>query len=210
MTNAPIGRSQVLADCAPVPRPGQASPSPPPACPCPAGLASLPSVRSGARAITQPFTIRPARAGDAEDVFQVTRASVEGLARSHYSAAQIAGWMGDRTPETYRADCAAGRIKVAERADRLVGYVDAVPGELTRLFLLPEVAGQGVGKALFAVGLRQARQGHAGPVRLEATLNAAPFYASRGFRPVGEGTFGGRGPGYPAIPVVIMEEATAP
>ncbi len=156
--------------------------------------------------MTLPFTIRPARAGDAEAVFQVTRASVEGLARSHYSAQQIAGWMGDRTPETYRADCAAGRIKVAEADGRVVGYVDAVPGELTRLFLLPEAAGQGMGKALMQVGLAQARQGHQGPLRIEATLNAAPFYARQGFRPVGRGEFGGRGAGFPPIAVVIMEE----
>src|SRR5690606_35247472 len=109
-------------------------------------------------------------------------------------------------PETYRADCAAGRIKVAEQAGRVVGYVDAVPGELTRLFLLPEAAGQGLGKALMQVGLAQARQGHAGPLRIEATLNAAAFYARQGFRPVGQGEFGGRGAGFPPIAVVIMEE----
>lgn len=151
------------------------------------------------------LTIRAARAADAEAIFAITRASVEGLAAGHYSPAQIAGWMGDRTPETYRADAASGRIKVAEVAGRVVGYVDAVPGELTRLFLLPAVAGRGLGKALFAVGLEQARAGHAGPVRIEATLNAAPFYAGQGFRKVGEGAFGGRGPGFPAIPVVLME-----
>jgi predicted N-acetyltransferase YhbS len=152
------------------------------------------------------FTIRPARASDAEAVFRVTRASVEGLARSHYSPEQIAGWMDDRTPETYRAACAAGRIKVAEQAGHVVGYVDALPGELTRLFLLPEAAGQGLGKALLRVGLAQARQGHAGPLRIEATLNAAAFYARQGFRPVGQGEFGGRGDGFPPIAVVIMEE----
>lgn len=153
------------------------------------------------------FTIRAARAADAEAIFAVTRASVEGLAAGHYSPAQIAGWMGDRTPETYRAEAASGRIKVAELRGRVVGYVDAVPGELTRLFLLPEAAGQGLGKALFAVGLDQARAGHAGPVRIEATLNAAPFYARQGFRETGRSAFGGRGPGFPEIPVVLMELA---
>ena len=40
----------------------------------------------------------------------------------------------------------------------------------------------------------------------DATLNAAPFYARQGFRPVGRGEFGGRGAGFPPIAVVIMEE----
>ncbi len=157
----------------------------------------------------QPFAIRPAIATDAEAIFAITQAAVEGLARDHYSPQQIAGWMGDRTPETYRPEAACGRIKVAELAGRVVGYVDALPGELTRLFLLPAVAGQGLGKALLRVGLAQARQGHQGPLRLEATLNAAPFYARNGFRTVGPGVFGGRGPGYPDIPVVVMEETPA-
>ncbi len=158
-----------------------------------------------ATSLPQGTTIRPARAGDAEAIFAVTKASVTGLALSHYSPAQIAGWMGDRTPETYRAEAASGRIKVAEREGSVVGYVDAIPGELTRLVLLPEAAGQGLGKALFVIGLAEARKGHSGPLRIEATLNAVPFYARHGFRKVGESTFGGRGEGFPPLPVILME-----
>lgn len=113
--------------------------------------------------------------------------------------------MGDRTPATYLEG--VGRIRVAERGGRVVGYVDAVPGEITRLFLLPEAAGQGLGRALLREGLAMAQRGHAGPLRVEATLNAVPFYARFGFREVGRGHFGGRGGDFPPLEVVIMERA---
>jgi len=151
------------------------------------------------------FVIRPAVAGDAEAVFQVTRDSVAGLATTHYTPAQIAGWMGDRTPATYREACAGGRIRVAEQDGRVVGFVDAVPGEITRLFLLPGAAGLGLGRRLMEEGLAMAREGHDGPLRIEATLNAVAFYKRFGFREVGRGHFGGRQGEWPPIEVVYLE-----
>jgi predicted N-acetyltransferase YhbS len=153
------------------------------------------------------FTIRPATATDAEAVFQVTRDSVAGLATTHYTAEQIAGWMGDRTAATYLEGCASGRIRVAEQDGRVVGFVDAVPGEVTRLFLLPGVARQGIGRALMEVGLQMARAGGAETLRVEATLNAVSFYAKFGFQPVGKSHFGGRKGDWPPIEVTIMERS---
>lgn len=142
--------------------------------------------------MTTAFTIRPATAADAQAVFAVTRDSVAGLATTHYTPEQIAGWMGDRTPATYQEGCESGRIRVAELEGHVVGFVDAVPGEITRLFLLPDVARQGLGRALMEVGLEMARAGGIERLRIEATLNAVPFYAKFGFAPVGKGHFGGR------------------
>jgi predicted N-acetyltransferase YhbS len=153
------------------------------------------------------FSIRPATAADAAAVFAVTRDSVAGLATTHYTPQQIAGWMGDRTPETYREGCESGRIRVAEQDGRVVGFVDAVPGEVTRLFLLPGVARRGLGRALMTVGLEMARADGAATLRVEATLNAVPFYAKVGFVPVGRGAFGGRQGDWPPIEVTIMERA---
>jgi GNAT superfamily N-acetyltransferase len=157
--------------------------------------------------VTTGFSIRPADAADAEAVFRVTRESVAGLATTHYTPAQIAGWMGDRTPATYLEGCESGRIHVAEQEGMGVGFVDAVPGEVTRLFLLPGVARRGLGRALMEVGLRLACAGGVPKVRIEATLNAVPFYAKFGFVPVGKGEFGGRQGDWPPIAVTIMERS---
>lgn len=148
--------------------------------------------------------LRPARAGDGTAVFEVTRQSVRALAKGHYSEAQLAGWMGDRTPAYYEALIAPGRMVVAERDGGILGFVDAEAGEVTRLFLLAEAAGAGLGRRLLEIGIAAARAGHAGPIRLEATINAEGFYRRHGFRTTGRGVFS-HGLGGDPIEVVHME-----
>ncbi len=151
------------------------------------------------------IVVRPARAADAEAIADITQRSVEGLARGHYSPAQIEGWTRGRDADYYRAAVAAGRMHVAEDAGRLVGFVDSVPGEVTRLLILPEAAGRGLGRRLMDVGMVEARRGHAGKLRVEATRNAVPFYERFGFAVTGHGLFS-RGAGNPDIEIVHMEE----
>lgn len=130
-------------------------------------------------------TIRPASAGDGAAVFEITRESVAGLAGEFYTKQQIEGWMGTRDTAFYEALIARGRMFVAERSDgAVVAFVDTVPGELTRLFILPEAAGQGLGTRLLALGVEKASVGFSGPVRVEATLNAVRFYEKHGFKPL--------------------------
>ncbi|MBR0663891.1 GNAT family N-acetyltransferase [Roseomonas hellenica] len=148
--------------------------------------------------------LRPARAGDGGTVFEVTRQSIRALAKGHYSEAQLAGWMGDRTPAYYEDLIAQGRMVVAERDGGIVGFVDAEAGEVTRLFLLAEAAGTGLGRRLLEIGIAAARAGHAGPIRLEATINAEGFYRRHGFRTTGRGVFS-HGLGGDPIEVVHME-----
>jgi predicted N-acetyltransferase YhbS len=135
------------------------------------------------------LTIRPARAGDGAAVFEVTRLSAAGLAKDHYSPEQIANWMGERTPDFYEEAIGKGRMVVVERGGVVVAYVDAEPGELTRLFVLPEVAGMGIGARLLEIGLEAARLGHSGPVKVEASINAEAFYRRFGFTTIRRGYF---------------------
>ncbi|MCU9849971.1 GNAT family N-acetyltransferase [Defluviimonas sp. WL0024] len=128
------------------------------------------------------LVIRPARAGDGASVFEITRDSVAGLAGDFYSEQQIINWMGERTPEFYENLISHGRMFVAVREDgRAVGFVDTVPGEVTRMFILPEAAGQGLGSHLLALGIAKASEGFSGPITVEATLNAVRFYEKHGF-----------------------------
>jgi len=149
-------------------------------------------------------SFRAARLDDAETVFNITRASIAGLAQGCYSPAQIENWMGERTPRFYEDLIARGRMTVCLRNGIVVGFVDAEPGEVTRLFVLPEAAGSGLGQRLLDIGVAQARLGHRGPVRLEATLNAEAFYQRYGFRSTGRGRFS-HGLGGEPIEIVYME-----
>lgn len=150
------------------------------------------------------WTFRPARAGDGKAAFDVTVRAIRSFGNDHYSSAQIDGWMGERTPDFYEALIANGRMTIAERDGAVVGFVDAEPGELTRLFVLPQEAGSGLGGRLLHIGLETARVGHMGPIRVEATLNAESFYRRHGFRRIGPGEFS-HGFGGPRIEIALME-----
>lgn len=149
-------------------------------------------------------SLRPAAPGDGQAVFDVTRNSVRELAKDHYSAEQIAGWMGERTAETYEALIAKGLLVVVEQEGKIVGFVDSEPGEVTRLFLLADAAGSGLGKRLLEIGIQNARRDHEGPVRVESTVNAEGFYRRHGFRMVERGFFS-HGVGGDPIEIVHME-----
>ena len=150
------------------------------------------------------FSFRAARHEDAETVFNITQASIGGLTRASYSRPQIENWMGERTPAFYEELIARGRMTVCLRDGIVVGFVDAEPGEVTRLFVLPEAAGFGIGRRLLEIGIAQARLGHSGSIRLEATINAEGFYRKCGFRSIATGYFS-HGLGGEPIEIVHME-----
>jgi GNAT superfamily N-acetyltransferase len=149
-------------------------------------------------------SFRSARREDAEMVFNIPKASIGGLAGTSYSSNQIENWMGERTPAFYEELIAKGRMTVCLRGGVMIGFVDAEPGEVTRLFILPEAAGAGLGRRLFEIGIAQARLGHTGPIKLEATINAEGFYRKHGFRSTGRGHFS-HGLGGEPIRIVHME-----
>jgi len=112
--------------------------------------------------------------------------------------------MGQRTPAFYEELIAKGRMTVCMHDGIAVGFVDAEPGEVTRLFVLPEFARSGVGRRLLEIGITQARLGHVGSIKLEATINAEGFYRKHGFRSIGRGHFS-HGLGGEPIEIVRME-----
>lgn len=154
----------------------------------------------------QDIQYRPARAGDGQTLFDITLASVRALAKRHYAPDQLLHWMGKRDAAFYEGLIALGRVTIAERDGVAVGFVDATPGEVTRLFLLPDAAGKGLGAALLRKGIAAARDGHDGPIRLEATINAERFYQRHGFRSLQRGHFS-HGLGGDPIEIVHMELA---
>jgi putative acetyltransferase len=123
---------------------------------------------------------RPARPGEGQALYDVTEAAITGLAAGHYSAAQIANWMGGRDAAHYEQVIARGAVRVAVLDGEIAGFVDTAPGVLTRLFVRPAAAGRGLGRCLLELGVAAAMRD--GCVRLEATLNAAPFYERYGFK----------------------------
>ncbi len=128
------------------------------------------------------ITLRPARPGEGRALYEITEAAIRGLAAAHYSPELIAGWMNGRDVAQYEAAIAKGGVIIAIEGVKPLGFVEAAIGEITRLFVRPKAAGQGLGRRLLARGVEMAGGGE---VRLNATLNAAPFYERCGFMPLG-------------------------
>ena len=157
-----------------------------------------------------PLILRTAKPEDADAMFDVHRAAVEGLCAGHYSVAHINAWFEDRTPEIYRVALQAGRVWVAVESRTVVGFAGAEPGEVTLLFVSPAHAGFGVGKRLFELALGNATHGHTGPITVVATLNSTSFYQSYGFEAVEEQAFvrGQHGLSYPVVRMVQRAKNT--
>ncbi|MDE1907672.1 MAG: GNAT family N-acetyltransferase [Rhodospirillales bacterium] len=128
------------------------------------------------------IALRPARPGEGQVLYEITEASIRGLAASHYSPELIAEWMNGRDVALYEAAIAQGGVTIAVETAKTLGFVEAAQGEITRLFVRPEAAGQGLGRRLLEHGINMAGEGE---IWLNATLNAALFYERCGFMPMG-------------------------
>lgn len=142
-------------------------------------------------------TIREAVPADARAIRDVHLAAIEGLAGSQYDDQQVAAWAHERDPDGYPIESTETEFVVATREDDLVGFgwlnpqaddyfESAVDGEVTAVYVHPDVAGMGVGGAIYAELERRARRTGCESLGLWASLNAVAFYESRGFSRVTE------------------------
>lgn len=128
--------------------------------------------------------IRPARVTDAPglaDLFH--RAVHEGTAR-HYDALQRAAWSpAPPMDEAWRRRLIEAQTVVAERDDRLLGFMtlDAGTGWIDFAYVAPEAMGQGVAETLYAVLEGRARAAGLTRLETEASLLAERFFARRGW-----------------------------
>ena len=132
-------------------------------------------------------TVRPATPADADAIWRVHGESIRALCRERYRPDEIEAWVAVRSPESYRVALRDRRLFVAVCGGRVVGFgqLDPERAEVEACYVAPEAAGQGVGSALLARMERAARRRGHDVVRLNATLNAEPFYEARGYRRLG-------------------------
>ncbi len=148
---------------------------------------------------------RRSTAEDAEAVFHLLAASVRHLAPTPYSQEVIDTWMVGTVVDDYRNECANQQIWIAELARFPVGFAQAFPGEIKRLFVHADHAGKGIGSSLMERALNDALPAGAGTVKIFALLNAAPFYKKWGFQEIGRTVLPDRDEGLPPIDMIEME-----
>ncbi len=148
---------------------------------------------------------RRSMASDAPAVFQLVSRSVSRLAPTPYSQDVVDTWMDGRVAEDYLEDCSGQVIWIAELGNKPIGFAHGEPGEVVRLFVDAAHTGLGAGAGLMQRALEDALPDGRGKVKIEATLNAVPFYQKWGFAKVGVGVFSGRDENLPPIDVVMLE-----
>jgi len=131
-----------------------------------------------------PPRIRAAVDSDAEAVWRVHTGSIRGLCAGWYTEQEIAVWTGRLVADAYRRAIEAHVMVVAERDGVVIGFgeLDLERREVVAVYVVPEVAGGGVGSALLEHLERTARAHGFRHLTLCASLNAEAFYAHRGWR----------------------------
>ncbi len=131
------------------------------------------------------LTIRPYAPADAPALRALFHASVHGLARSHYSAVQLAAWAPlDYDTERWAKRLHANQPFVALAADgvTLAGFADLqADGYIDHFFVAPTCARQGVGRALMLHLQAQAAARSITRLWAHVSLTAEAFFAAQGF-----------------------------
>ena len=131
---------------------------------------------------SSPIAIRRGVESDAESLFRIHVDAVESQCAATYSEEQIRRWFEGRNAAEYVGHLSRGRIWVATAAELLLGFTECWPGHIDRMFVSRWAAGRGVGGNLIRFALTRAFSEGFAAVKIEATLNAQPFYEKHGFR----------------------------
>jgi GNAT superfamily N-acetyltransferase len=123
--------------------------------------------------------IRTALPHDALAIHNLHTRSVSGLCSQDYPREVIEGWLAGRSPDGYKG-LPKGEMYVFEENGLILGFSHVRPNVIVALFVDPEHARKGVGRALFEHALGLIRASGATPIPLEATVTALPFYLRMG------------------------------
>ncbi|MFN3430125.1 MAG: GNAT family N-acetyltransferase [Candidatus Sericytochromatia bacterium] len=137
------------------------------------------------------LTIRPASPADNVAISGVHQAAIRELCKTHYDERTVAVWAASRTPELYERVLESHDVFVAERDGAVVGFgqLDLESGAIHAVYVAPEAARSGVGKAMLQ-HLEDVASLHGWPkVHLTATLNAQSFCEAMGYEPVAPFTY---------------------
>ena len=106
-------------------------------------------------------TLRPYRPDDAPALLALFRDTIRRVNRRDCSPAQVAAWAADDIDTARWCDRFAGRfVSVAEAAGRAVGFAELEScGHIDRVYVSADHPRQGIGRALLAAVVAEARRG---------------------------------------------------
>lgn len=131
---------------------------------------------------TPTITLRKARRADAPAAFELRNRAILHGCRHDYTPEQLQLWTSGEFSEKFE-NTVTHHFHLAEIAARIVGtgMINLHTGMIDAVFVEPDVMGQGVGKRMMRHLETLARAAGLTEIRLDASLNAAPFYRAQGF-----------------------------
>jgi GNAT superfamily N-acetyltransferase len=151
------------------------------------------------------ITLRKATAADASAAWEIRNAAIRHACRGFYDDDLLARWTAGEMPEEFAA-FVAEHFYVAVVNEKVVGTgaVNLGTGQVDAIFVLPDWMGQGIGRQMIAFLVDRARSAGLAELKLESTLNAAPFYRRCGFVGDVRGTYQSpRGFSLPCYPMTM-------
>ena len=136
------------------------------------------------------FQLRPGRPDDALAILEAQRSAIRQTAASAYSPAIIDEWspavITRERVEKFQCWIERGEeliVVAMEPAGQIIGFGSIVPAnsELRAVYVAGAYGGQGVGRALLARLEELALEAGQAELRMDASINAVPFYEATGF-----------------------------
>ena len=130
-------------------------------------------------------TIRRAGEADCEAILRVHLKAIREIAKSHYTSEEVEAWASPRKPEHYAESIRNKEFYVAEENGDVIGFgtLNQTQSEIEAVYVSPEVVRRGVGGAILQKLEEQARSLNLKWLKMDASLNAVPFYTSAGYKP---------------------------
>lgn len=123
------------------------------------------------------LTIRKAISGDVLDAWEIRKASVLAACAKYYPEASLSAWVAG-SPTDKWASVVERDFYVAVDEGLVVGtgMLTVANGQVDAIFVRPSHMGRGIGRKMLQSLEALARDQGLVSMRLDATLNAAPFY----------------------------------
>jgi N-acetylglutamate synthase-like GNAT family acetyltransferase len=129
------------------------------------------------------LNIRTARREDCPAIAGVHAAAVSGIRSAHYTPEEIRAWAAPKKPESYEESIDSKEFFVAEKDGVMVGFgvLNRESAEIEAVYVSPRAGRRGVGLEILCKLEERARANGIGALRLNASLNAVPFYERAGY-----------------------------
>jgi N-acetylglutamate synthase-like GNAT family acetyltransferase len=129
------------------------------------------------------LTIRRSRQEDCQSIAEVHTAAVAGIRTDLYTPQELQAWAVPKQPESYEESIRTKEFFVAEEGGSIIGFavLNQESAVVEAVYVGPGAGRRGIGLALLRKLEERARSLGLEVLRLNASLNAVPFYKRAGY-----------------------------